>query len=352
MEPTFSRREVLKLGIIGAASIFASPALTFLRPDDEDLLRRIGRARIATQAIYIYQQPDFTSDRNGLLRRDQIIPIYEEVISEYGPAHNPRWYQTARGYVHSAYLQRVDHASLCLQIMEDVPDTGCLGEVTVAYTDTLRLVGKATWLPLYRLYYQSVHWITGIGNGPDNQPWYQITDDLLHVPFHIPATHMRPLQAGELTPISPKLAEEQKRIEINLDEQTLTAFEDQEVVLHTKVSTGIPTKGESPNGIPTDTPRGRFHIQTKMPSRHMGDGELTNDIEAYELLGVPWVCVFHVDGLALHGTYWHNNFGRRMSHGCVNLRNRDALWLYRWTTPVAGHQDWYSRGLGTRIDII
>ncbi|OQX62000.1 MAG: hypothetical protein B5M51_06740, partial [Anaerolinea sp. 4484_236] len=38
-------------------------------------------------------------------------------------------------------------------------------------------------------------------------------------------------------------------------------------------------------------------------------------------------------GVAIHGTYWHNNFGYPMSHGCINMRNQDAKWLYRWTTP-------------------
>jgi hypothetical protein len=38
--------------------------------------------------------------------------------------------------------------------------------------------------------------------------------------------------------------------------------------------------------------------------------------------------------MALHGAYWHNNFGTPMSHGCVNLRNEDAKWLYDWTDPV------------------
>ncbi len=85
------------------------------------------------------------------------------------------------------------------------------------------------------------------------------------------------------------------------------------------VSTGMQSEAPSPNGIPTETPLGHFRVQTKMPSRHMGDGAVTDDVEAYELPGVPWVCFFHKDGIALHGTYWHNNFGRRMSHGCVNL---------------------------------
>jgi lipoprotein-anchoring transpeptidase ErfK/SrfK len=144
---------------------------------------------------------------------------------------------------------------------------------------------------------------------------------------------------------------EQKRIEIDLARQTLDAYEAGEPVLHTRISSGLPTKGESPNGIPTDTPTGRFYIQTKMPSRHMGNGRLTNDLDAYELPGVPWVCFFHKDGLALHGTYWHSNFGRRMSHGCINLPNPAAQWLYRWTVPIAGPQDWYRRERGTVLDI-
>ena len=83
----------------------------------------------------------------------------------------------------------------------------------------------------------------------------------------------------------------------------------------------------------------------------MGDGAVTDDVEAYELPGVPWVCFFHKDGIALHGTYWHNNFGRRMSHGCVNLRMQDALWIYRWTTPLIAPGEWYTRDYGTRLSI-
>lgn len=287
-----------------------------------------------------------------MLHRDEIVTIYGEFRSEPGSASSRRWYEVQDGYVHSAYLQRVDDAHLNTGVLKYIPKNGCLGEITVPYTDTLRRLRGTQWQPLYRLYYQSVHWITGIDDGPDRSPWYRLTGDRLHVHYYIPASHIRQIRGTELRPLSPHLQEDEKRIEISLDSQTLTAYEGSQIVLHTRVSTGIPTKGPSPNGIPTDTPRGRFHVQTKMPSRHMGDGELTSDIEAYELLGVPWVCFFHKDGLALHGTYWHNNFGYKMSHGCVNLRNRDALWLYRWTTPVASPKDWYRRDMGTVIDII
>jgi lipoprotein-anchoring transpeptidase ErfK/SrfK len=347
-----SRRDFIKLGSLCGLSLITIQGKFYPAPDEPRLPAPVGRARVSTTAIYIYSQPDFNSERLGTLRRDEIVTLYDILYSEHGPSYNRRWYQLMNGYAHSAYLQRVDHSYLNTSRLRHIPKGGCLGEITVPYTDSVRRIGKNKWQPLYRLYYQSVLWITDLEQGPDGEPWYRLTDDLLRVHFYIPTTHIHPIPPYEISPISPHLSADEKRIEISLSKQTLTAYESNKVVLQTQVSTGIPTKGPSPNGIPTDTPAGRFYVQTKMPSRHMGDGELTSDIEAYELLGVPWVCLFHKDGLALHGTFWHNNFGRRMSHGCVNLRNKDALWLYRWTTPVASHRDWYTRGLGTQIDIL
>ncbi len=78
----------------------------------------------------------------------------------------------------------------------------------------------------------------------------------------------------------------------------------------------------------------------------MGDGNLTSDIEAYELPGVPWTSFFEPEtGVAFHGTYWHNNFGIPMSHGCVNMRTHEAKWLFRWATPVSSPTDISKIGL-------
>jgi hypothetical protein len=74
------------------------------------------------------------------------------------------------------------------------------------------------------------------------------------------------------------------------------------------------------------------------------------------LVGVPWTSFFTGQGHAFHGTYWHNNFGVPMSHGCVNMRNEDALRLFRWSQPTAAFKDINKttldvKGLGTFIDI-
>lgn len=343
-----NRRGFLKLGGASLASLFSNPA-SF--PIDDDPTRRVGKARVATAVIYRYSEPSFRSERIGHIQRDQILDIYEEVVSPAGPAYNPHWYQLSKGYAHSGYLQRVDEAHHHRQPLRVVPEDGRLGEICVPLTQSYRYLRGEGWRKLYRLYYRSVHWITAVEEGPEDGVWYRLTDDLLHAQHFVPAIHVRPIEPEELSPISPGIPPEKKRIQVSIDEQSLTAFEGDQVVLKAKVSTGIPT--ETPPGeLPTETPRGRFYVQTKMPSRHMGDGNLTNDIDAYELPGVPWVSFFHKDGIGIHGTYWHDNFGRMMSHGCVNMRNEDALWLYRWTTPVASERDWYVRELGTMIDIV
>jgi lipoprotein-anchoring transpeptidase ErfK/SrfK len=72
----------------------------------------------------------------------------------------------------------------------------------------------------------------------------------------------------------------------------------------------------------------------------------------YQLPGVPWTSYFTEDGQAFHGTYWHQNFGTPMSHGCVNMRTSEALWLFRWATPLLGDAAYdYKLGKGTAVDV-
>ena len=101
-----------------------------------------------------------------------------------------------------------------------------------------------------------------------------------------------------------------KRVEVSLAHQELRAFEHDRLVMRTRIASGIPSDKPGDNGIPTKTPQGRFYVDKKMPLRHMGDGNLTASLDAYELPGVPWVSFFHFTGVAFHGTYWHNDFGR------------------------------------------
>ena len=107
-----------------------------------------------------------------------------------------------------------------------------------------------------------------------------------------------------------------KLILVDLSEQRVYAYEDGALLNQFVVSTGLPA-------YPTVT--GTFSIYVKYRAARMrGPG--------YDLPNVPYVMYFY-SGYGLHGTYWHNNFGVPMSHGCVNLRTPDAEWIYNWA-PV------------------
>lgn len=346
MQP-ISRRSFLELSGFSLAALF----LPWSAPDPtEKLPPPRMRARITIPAINIYQEPDFKSPKAGRLKRNYLVDILDEVNSPKGPSYNPRWYRLEQGYIHSAYTQRIDGVHLNAPL-KSIPAGGQLGEISIPYVQSQRKLRNGSWQPLWWLYYQSVHWITQLEEGPDGQAWYGLTDELLHVQYYLPASHVRPIQPEELTPLSPQVPEKEKRLEVSIAEQSLIAYEGSQIIRQAKISSGLHTENLPPDVLPTDTPSGYFHIQVKVPSKHMGDGRLTSDVEAYELLGVPWVCFFHKEGIAFHGTYWHDNFGRKMSHGCVNLKNEDAKWLYRWSLPAASASDWNVKGWGTPLRI-
>jgi lipoprotein-anchoring transpeptidase ErfK/SrfK len=102
-------------------------------------------------------------------------------------------------------------------------------------------------------------------------------------------------------------------IDVDLSRQMVTAYEGTAPVRTVTVSTGLPH---------TPTPVGQFRIWVKFRYDDMvGPG--------YYLSDVPYTMYFH-GGYGLHGTYWHNNFGHPMSHGCVNLPTPEAEWLFHW----------------------
>ncbi len=132
--------------------------------------------------------------------------------------------------------------------------------------------------------------------------------------------------AGEVVPSAlPEGVEPGVRwLEINLFEQTLAAYEGEHLVYATLISTGLPG---------WDTPQGLFPVWLRVQSGKMSGADGRPDY--YFLEDVPWTLYFNGD-VALHTAYWHDGFGYRHSHGCVNLAPADARWLYQW----AGEELW------------
>jgi lipoprotein-anchoring transpeptidase ErfK/SrfK len=348
MGKNISRREFLKLGGLSLGTMAFTPFVP--RNTDQDY----GNiARVAIHEVDVYAEPRDGAQIVGKRYRDQLVQIYYEIEPPDAPEfYNKLWYRVWGGYIHSSYLQRVKINFN--QHLDQISDSGQLGEVTVPYSQSYTHSQSNGWQVEYRLYYETTHWITAVDQGPDGKPWYKLTDELQPWSYWVPANHLRPIRADELAPISPDIPDIEKRIEVDLARQTLTAYESDQPVHQTRVSSGIPSSRPPENGIPTQTPKGQFNIYSKMPSKHMGDGRLMKgdlNLDAYELVGVPWTMFFHrLDtGYALHGTYWHNNFGWQMSHGCVNMRNDDAKWLFRWTSPPNHPAEVEKNGYGTQV---
>lgn len=122
----------------------------------------------------------------------------------------------------------------------------------------------------------------------------------------------------------------QKHIYIDLSKQRLYAFEGTKLVYSFLVSTGLWGR----------TPTGDFRIWIKLRYTRMSGGNPAIGTY-YNLSNVPYVMFFYNDtvpkqsGYSLHGTYWHNNFGHPMSHGCVNMKTEEVAQLYSWANPAS-----------------
>jgi hypothetical protein len=121
----------------------------------------------------------------------------------------------------------------------------------------------------------------------------------------------------------------EKWIDVNLSHQTLTAYEGARAVYATLVSSG---KKGSTKATDHSTVEGEFRVREKHVAATMdGDGAAPGE-GPYSIQDVPYVMYFK-GSYAIHGAFWHNNFGRKMSHGCVNLAPADAKWVFQWSEP-------------------
>lgn len=134
----------------------------------------------------------------------------------------------------------------------------------------------------------------------------------------------------------------EKWIEVDLSVQRLYAHEGGRIVYDFPISSGLPW-------MPTAV--GEFRLWAKVRAQRMTGGEVAAGT-FYDLPNVPFVQYFY-KGYGLHGTYWHNDFGKPRSHGCINLSIPDAEKLFYWTEPALGEGQYsltnISPSEGTRV---
>jgi lipoprotein-anchoring transpeptidase ErfK/SrfK len=129
------------------------------------------------------------------------------------------------------------------------------------------------------------------------------------------------------------VAPNERWIDVDVTQQVMVAYEGDRAVYATLVSTGRPARTHA-------TPLGEHRIWVKLATSDMDDLE-REDVESnYMIEAVPWVQFFE-GANGFHAAFWHDDFGRRRSHGCVNLSPRDARWLFGFTGPALP-DGWYA----------
>lgn len=328
-----SRRDFLKFGGMAAGSLLLKPwqyrPLSVVQdfPDAAHLVRAAGDTNV--RAL-----PDINSAIVGTVREDDVLPMLREVVGEFPQAAIRRWVETPVGWIWSPNMQPVKNEPNEVAELFSTPiGQGMWVRVTVPWVE-VDLEGASPispWLqyrmhteykPIY-LVYDQMFWVDQTRTDANGQVYYRLSElygsygDV----FWGPAEAFRRIDPEEVTPISPEV--EDKVITVNLRRQTVQAFENGREVFFARCSTGL-------DGEETATPVGMYHrIWRKMMSTHMAG----DTAQGYDTPGIGYTTLFVGEGVAFHATFWHNAYGSKRSHGCVNLRTEDAKWIWRWTTP-------------------
>ncbi len=361
---SISRRDFLKLGGVGLAAAFGlvlPSNRSIRRLLDQNQLAYLSRdflaesnrieslspnqqGRVLEPSVNVYDTPSFDGNRVNSYYLDTVLPITGITTGKSEDSFNMVWYKVgAEGYVHSGVLQPV--FTVTNPVVNQIPPDGTLAEVTVPFTD-------AHWDPgrdepvSYRFYFATTYWVVELVQDAEGNPWYGVRDDKWEYIFYVPAQHLRIIPADELKPISTDVPADQKRIEVSIPQQVMIAYEYDQPVFMARIASGaVFSTGDY------STPLGRHMTFRKDASRHMARGNLAAN--GYDLPGVPWNSYITEEGVAFHGTYWHNNFGKPRSHGCINLTPQASKWVYLWTKPdVPPDQEGIYKSTGTTVDIM
>ncbi|RIK55331.1 MAG: hypothetical protein DCC59_01305, partial [Chloroflexi bacterium] len=301
---------------------------------------RLGRVTVGKVDVFI--RPDANSQIVGALYEDQVVPWLRETVGSMPGRINQRWVETPNGFIWGGQFQPVaNQPNIPLAILPTTSlGQGMWVEVTVPYVDlTLdNPPGRAPWLQYQlsinlppRFYYSQIVWADQIRVDADGQVWYRLNEkfgsgDI----FWGQAEAFRPLTADEVSPISSNVDPAEKRIVVKTREQTLSCFEGKTEVHFARISSGALYDAWGNRVDAWETPVGEFPIWRKAVSLPLSGGSAS---AGWSLPAVGWVSLFVGTGVAIHSTYWHNNYGEPSSRGCVNASPDDAKWIFRWSQP-------------------
>ena len=334
MQP-LTRRDFLKLSSVA----FMGIAVPYWKDEGETSgPPPTSLGRIATWQLPIRSEAKLKATLVENKKYDTVIPLLATVIGEAPWPSNPIWYQTEGGYIHSAFVQPV----------EDQPSGGPAPIVPPGiWVQVCVPIAEARLKPAARyvsrkLYYGTVYRAVDVAQDEQGQWWYRLQEGIAYSPGpYVLASSLRYLPPEVLSPLSPERTD--KQIVVDVTKQEMTCYEGEVPIFSARTATGYGSNR---------TPRGEYEVLRKSHTAYMigGEGE-----DYYNLPGVSFPTYFTRSAIAVHGTYWHNDYGRPRSHGCVNVLNDVAQFVFRWSAPAVPydqHQILVKRGEGTKVVVV
>lgn len=358
MNRNLTRREFLKLSGVGLAGVGALAFKPYRTFDLEYLSspKRLSPfphgeilGRVVDPGVDLRNQPTNDPSVNSSIAKlgaDTLLEWKREVLGNViGGLSNQRYVETPEGYVYSSVLQPTRNLPNAPITEMPAGQRGFWAEVTVPFVDLAHEGAVASpWLQDHiaynfppRLYYGQVVWMDQIrtSNGFVEYRW---NEDAGHGYgygaygefFWGDGAAFKVLTEEDAGPISPDVDPDDKKIQVDLDYQTLSCLEGSTEVYFCRISSGIKIDAQGQISDELATPVGNLLTHWKIISLNMTAGTFQS---GYSTPAVPWTTMISGDGIAIHGAFWHNAFGEKRSHGCINVSPEDAKWIFRWTTP-------------------
>jgi hypothetical protein len=360
MKHNLSRRDFLKLAGASLGTLAFNPFKPFdLKLNDFSTPKRLPQfpngeiiGRAVDRGIELRSSPTNDPSQNnslGQLDPDTLVEWGREVIGNVVGLVNQRYVETPKGFVYASALQPT--RNLPNTPITEMPggQPGFWAEVTVPYVELAHEGTVASpWLQSNmeynfppRLYYGQTVWIDQVRTS-NGFPEYRWNEDANGHGYGYGAygefywadgAAFKILTDADVAPISQDVDPNTKTIQANLDHQTLSCLEGNREVYFCRISSGLtnvlnPETGQPDNKLAT--PVGNLLTHWKIISLNMTAGTFAS---GYSTPAVPWTTMISGEGISIHGAFWHNAFGEKKSHGCINVTPDDAKWIFRWTTP-------------------
>jgi len=360
MRNNFSRRDFLKVAGVGLGALAFNPfrietyyekLYTPKRLPQFPNSEIIGRVVDDTDVRSRPDNSQLISNSIGVFTADTLVPWGREVIGKVVELTNQKYLEIEQGYIWASRVQPTKNLPNTPITAIPAGQAGFWGEVTVPYIDlTLEGAVASPWLKSKqeynfppRVYYGQVIWIDQIrqNNGFTEYRWNEGAEGhgYGYGPygefFWLDGAGVKALTDADVAPISPEIDPNEKKIIANVTYQTLSCFEGNNEVFFCRIASG---KKFDAAGLESDvlaTPVGDLSAWWKIVSKNMTAG---NEQAGYSTPAVPWCTFISGEGVAIHGAFWHNDFGERRSHGCINVTPEEAKWIFRWTTPYISIQ--------------